>query len=1087
MPSFNLRHWIKDSFSAGILIASIGFAQIPFAFAQTRLVSGQTSETKEAKHKELNKILNVLKQIASRNHKSIDSKSSYPNDSFVNSLSKEDIKILDHFGANVASHLFEYCVVANRALNALAGDGMGQCTELLNKGFTEKEWRALNERSVFIQNLDSRSRKIIQLGGVNILSRLHNLVLAMEDKLVPLLDGINSEATLNSIASNGDPNARTKVNQFQKKEIEGNYSEALQLAERTTELALKKYGENSYEYIDALSQYSKLQIFYGSIQNAQSNGRVALELSIKMFGERHHLTSVAASNLAMAYSRLSKFKEAEVLYALALTGLISEYGENSPVISTTKMNIGMLYNRQGLTDRANAILLDTAKGLEDYLNKNQSEDNKPFETILGVLYSNLSDIKRQLKEYEASDQYALKGIEILKRIHGSNHLYLLTARNNLAGAYMAQEKWSQAGQLLHELIAYLPKIGIEASLAKQNLAIYYTKHKTDFSKARTLLAEAYEGLDSVNPGTDTNKIRILQNLVYLSVAQKAHKEAEVYSGEYVQELNELIYAIAPYLARDARNSFLRSINQGTFNLLIDRSSLSKNSALQALKARLNRQGLLEEIEKRQAQLSTLPGKQQKVVEELKALTHQLSSLTLKPEQRQSLRVRKEKLEKQLYRLLPQLKPRVVEVQQVANALPADSVLIEFQKFWPFTGVSNSFKEWGQARYLAMVLKPDASITVVDLGEASGIDQAITTAVSATRRGLGDTQKHLAKVTQLLIEPLNSATAGSKTWFVSPDGELNRLPFAALPSANGDGYLTEAVDLRLLTTGRELLDLQQPNPKAQSAALVVADPAYGKVNRPAVSLTPSTQQERASGDGQTRSADLSDQLIWAPLPATAQEGETVKAITGGSLLVQGKATADAVKQTPSPKLLHLATHAFYLPNQAKQQPEPVDGLLGPTSSSGVVRRTNLQGESPLLRSGIALAGANQPGANPNDDGYLTALEVAQLAWEGTDLVVISACESGLGDLQVGEGVYGLKRAIAVAGARSSLLSLWKVDDEATKVFMEGFYARLKQGQGKADALANTQKEFRESPERSAYRRPYYWAAFQLSGDWKPVRW
>ena len=152
----------------------------------------------------------------------------------------------------------------------------------------------------------------------------------------------------------------------------------------------------------------------------------------------------------------------------------------------------------------------------------------------------------------------------------------------------------------------------------------------------------------------------------------------------------------------------------------------------------------------------------------------------------------------------------------------------------------------------------------------------------------------------------------------------------------------------------------------------------------------------------------------------------------------------------------------------------------------MRRTNLQGESPLLRSGIALAGANQPDANPNDDGYLTALEVAQLAWEGTDLVVISACESGLGDLQVGEGVYGLKRAIAVAGARSSLLSLWKVDDVATKVFMESFYGRLKQGQGRAEALANTQKEFRESPDRSEYRRPYYWAAFQLSGDWRPIK-
>jgi len=151
---------------------------------------------------------------------------------------------------------------------------------------------------------------------------------------------------------------------------------------------------------------------------------------------------------------------------------------------------------------------------------------------------------------------------------------------------------------------------------------------------------------------------------------------------------------------------------------------------------------------------------------------------------------------------------------------------------------------------------------------------------------------------------------------------------------------------------------------------------------------------------------------------------------------------------------------------------------------------LQGESPLLRSGIALAGANQAKAidstsDTADDGYLTALEVAQLDWKGTELVVISACESGTGDIQAGEGVYGLKRAIAVAGARSSLLSLWKVDDKATAAFMESFYLKLKAGQSRADALAATQKEFRAHRNKS-WRHPYVWAAFQLSGDWRPLR-
>ena len=142
------------------------------------------------------------------------------------------------------------------------------------------------------------------------------------------------------------------------------------------------------------------------------------------------------------------------------------------------------------------------------------------------------------------------------------------------------------------------------------------------------------------------------------------------------------------------------------------------------------------------------------------------------------------------------------------------------------------------------------------------------------------------------------------------------------------------------------------------------------------------------------------------------------------------------------------------------------------------------ENPLIRSGIVLAGANNPEMDTNDDGYLTSLEVTKLDWEGTEMVVISGCESGLGDIKSGEGVYGLKRAISVAGAKSSLLSLWKVNDLATVEFMDSFYSKLKNGEGKSKALANTQKEFRNH-KIPGYRHPNVWAAFQLSGDWRPI--
>jgi hypothetical protein len=142
---------------------------------------------------------------------------------------------------------------------------------------------------------------------------------------------------------------------------------------------------------------------------------------------------------------------------------------------------------------------------------------------------------------------------------------------------------------------------------------------------------------------------------------------------------------------------------------------------------------------------------------------------------------------------------------------------------------------------------------------------------------------------------------------------------------------------------------------------------------------------------------------------------------------------------------------------------------------------------MLRSGLVLAGANQPNADPSDDGYLTAAEAAKLQLDGTELVVLSACATGQGDIRSGEGVYGLQRALTVAGARSTLLSLWKVDDKATAEFMVRFYKRLKAGEPRSDALAATQKEFRDGKTGiPGWSDPFYWAAWQLVGDWRSIK-
>ena len=187
----------------------------------------------------------------------------------------------------------------------------------------------------------------------------------------------------------------------------------------------------------------------------------------------------------------------------------------------------------------------------------------------------------------------------------------------------------------------------------------------------------------------------------------------------------------------------------------------------------------------------------------------------------------------------------------------------------------------------------------------------------------------------------------------------------------------------------------------------------------------------------------------------------------------------MKAAHGPLVLHLATHGFFLGSDQKATAERGRLLVqlaatdsGPGSAI----------ENPLLRSGLAFAGANQRLGGGDDDGILTALEASSLDLWGTRMAVLSACETGLGETRRGDGVYGLRRALVMAGVESQVMSLWQVSDQGTRVLMTGFYTALKAGRPRSAALRETQIEMLRSVKRS---HPYYWASFILSGADGPI--
>ena len=177
----------------------------------------------------------------------------------------------------------------------------------------------------------------------------------------------------------------------------------------------------------------------------------------------------------------------------------------------------------------------------------------------------------------------------------------------------------------------------------------------------------------------------------------------------------------------------------------------------------------------------------------------------------------------------------------------------------------------------------------------------------------------------------------------------------------------------------------------------------------------------------------------------------------------------MKKVRGPKILHLATHGFFLPDD---HPEGMPGDASAPAPS----------ENPMLRSGLVFSGANKLRSG-DDDGLLTALEASGLDLEGTKLVVMSACETGVGKVTNGDGVYGLRRSLVIAGAESLVMSLWQVDDFATKELMSGLYKGLADGKPRSAALRDTQIKLLTNPK---YAHPFYWAAFVGAGATTPIK-
>lgn len=840
-----------------------------------------------------------------------------------------------------------------------------------------------------------------------------------------------------------------------------------------------------------------------------------LEKSVQMYGsesgENNPYYATILSNLAVVSYERGNYARAEELFKKALEIKKKTLPEGHPSIAVTMGQIADLQYRQGRLSDAIATMEEARRITESVYG--------PDHINTGAILNNLANLYAQKRNLKEAEQLLLKSLAINEKIYGSDNYSLAAILNNLGHIELLQRHFDKASAYFKRSLDITKK-----SLGKNhpNVAILIgnmgemARERGDYQKAYELFREALD-INIRTLGDNHPNIAMSLNRIAMTLAGMGkYKEANDNLKKAIEIEDKTIENVFSLASEKEKLAFLDSTYINTaclLSLAINNLSDDPEVLRESMNLMLRRKGLVLDAlsQERNSLLQSEDSNTRNTYRKLQELSSQITSLTLSgsahqdPDYRQKLEALNkewEETDKDLIRIsslyASKKQKRKIDCQEVGKKLPAGSVLIDY-----FMMSLINFNEadprrfQGQFAYFAFILpsekdSPDGKChpILVRLGEADVIDRAIMEyrkEIVRTKKmwenGIlneAEYEKRLSDrgkpIYDLVVAPILEKTGKAKTLFVSPDGNLNLLPFGCLQDDTGK-YLIEEYKISYLSSGREPANVNKTPPK-NNETIIIADPAY----------EPPVSQKKSSGDKSSASQDksivrnisMADLNSWYSLPETRGEAENIKELLKDEKVVVylgESCNEETVKNIKSPRRLHIATHGFFMedrevdlfPNGRYENP-------GEISSNRITR------ENPLLRSGLALAGANRRQGKTSEDGILTALEISGMDLNGTDLVVLSACETGIGTTKIGEGVFGLRRAFQLAGAKTVIMSLWSVPDKETGELMIDYYRNLKEGSSKSDALRKASvKMINERRAGKGVAHPFFWGAFITVGE------
>ncbi|HYG02253.1 MAG TPA: CHAT domain-containing tetratricopeptide repeat protein [Chryseosolibacter sp.] len=804
-------------------------------------------------------------------------------------------------------------------------------------------------------------------------------------------------------------------------------------------------------YVRLISNMTLLYMAQGKVNEAATYLEMALKTSSTV-GTKSPAYIANLNSQAKLAQMNGHYNEAEKDFDEVLRMVKDVFSQNSLQYAIVLNNKALLYQNVGRYDDAITLMNEAITTAEAAFKKAMKRSKNSFDGRR--FQSNLAFMLQMAGKYPEAEAVFLEMKKSYERNIASNNPEYAALLNQLAVLYMQTKKYDQVEALLKKAQEIFKKKQSEESpgyaRATADLGNFY-RLTAKYVEAEPLLIQALNIREQVLGNNHPDYIRTKEDLAILYWKTERFDKAFEHYKPVMDKTIDFINKYFPPMSEAEKTKFwditaprfqrfynfalaaapnnpaivadIYDYQTATKGLLLNSTNKIKQSILKSGDKSLIDEYLLwldkKETLARFYSLSKEELTEQKI--DLSALEAEANTLERSLSSRSAA-------------FSSGYSTHVVSFQKIRDLLTEKEAVVEIIRVQTF---DNDFT--ADSRYIVLVLTKamkTPKMIVLDNGA-----QLETRYAKFYRNAIQQKLEDGYSYDQYWAR-FDSELAGKKTIFVSPDGAFNQINLNTLKKPAGD-YVLKNYDLTIVGNSKDLIELKaKKGVVAKKDGVLLGFPDYGG-NR------------------------------IAALPGTKVEIETVSKILKGagyklSQYAALEASEKNVKALKSPSLMHIATHGYFLKDSESQK-----GAFGISAENAA--------NNPLLRSGLMLANASKTidGAasdiESNDNGILTAYEAMSLNLEGTNLIVLSACETGLGDVKNGEGVYGLQRAFLVAGADAMIMSLWKVDDAATQQLMTNFYTNWIK-------LGNKQTAFKQAQLQlmAKYKEPYYWGAFVMMG-------